>query len=119
MVRERDPHGVITMKQIGWRDEPAISYSATNAAFNGEKWECYLCHKKFNSVKALNSHLNSPTHKKKVYQCPNARAGCQKQFVSLAAFAAHLESEACGYTRFEQVQEQVTQIFDRGRMIGF
>ncbi|ESU17583.1 hypothetical protein FGSG_13847 [Fusarium graminearum PH-1] len=31
----------------------------------------------------------------------------------------HLESEQCGFMRFEDVQEVVSRIFDPGRMIAF
>ncbi|CAP93319.1 Pc16g06490 [Penicillium rubens Wisconsin 54-1255] len=68
-------------------------------AYNGSYWVCYLCKKKFNSGKALESHVNSPVHKEKVYHC--LKRGCPKEFHSLAGLFNHLESESCGFIRFE------------------
>ncbi|KAK6449405.1 hypothetical protein FP744_10005655 [Trichoderma asperellum] len=44
LVRKRDPHGVITNKQIQWRDEESSTYEANHLAYNGDAWECYICH---------------------------------------------------------------------------
>lgn len=119
MVRERDPYGVITNKQIGWHEDETVRYEATSRAFNGSYWECYICHSEFNSSNGLNMHLNSPKHKQKVYHCPNKRGGCGKQFVSLAALFNHLESEKCSYMRFEKVQQRVGTILDGRKLISF
>jgi Zinc-finger of C2H2 type len=119
MVRERDPHGVITNKQIGWREDEDVKYTATSRAFNGSFWECYMCHKEFNTANALNAHLNSPVHKQKVYRCPNLKDKCGKQFVSLAALFNHLESEACAFMRFEKVQQQVGGVLQGQKLIAF
>lgn len=117
MVRERDPHGVITNKQIEWHKEENVTYSASNRAFNGRHWECYLCHRTFNTIHGLNAHLNSPTHKQKVYHCPNGR--CAKNFVTLAGLFNHLESESCSFMRFEKVQRQVAAVLDGRKLIAF
>ncbi|KAL4912029.1 hypothetical protein BDW62DRAFT_195537 [Aspergillus aurantiobrunneus] len=53
MVRKRDPHGVITHKQIGWIDEENAHYSATTKTWNGDGYECYLCHREFRYITAL------------------------------------------------------------------
>ncbi|KAF8867574.1 hypothetical protein BD779DRAFT_1397994, partial [Infundibulicybe gibba] len=34
-----------------------VSYSATELSFNGVAYECYLCHRTFNKLASLNSHL--------------------------------------------------------------
>ncbi|KIV98690.1 hypothetical protein, variant [Verruconis gallopava] len=81
MIRERDQHGTITKKQIEWHQDENVKYSATKHAFNGSHWECYLCHKTFNTNNALNAHLSSPVHKQKVYHFPNSNAKCGKEFV--------------------------------------
>jgi hypothetical protein len=119
LIRQRDPHGVITTKQIGWHPEAAVSYEGTHRAFNGDAWECYICHRGFDSLRGLNQHVNSPIHKEKVYHCPNKRGGCDKQFVSLAALFNHLESESCSFMRFSAVQSHVGTILDGRRMIAF
>jgi hypothetical protein len=117
LVRERDPHGVITNKQITWDKETNVSYSATDYAWNGSAWECYLCHRPFGSRTSLNQHLNSPVHSQKVYHCPNGR--CHKEFVALAALFNHLESESCEFMRFEKVQQHVGTILQSNRLIAF
>ncbi|RHZ46007.1 C2H2-type zinc finger protein [Aspergillus thermomutatus] len=119
VVREHDPHGVITNKQIEWHKEDIVEYSATNSAFNGSSWECYMCHNKFKTVNALNAHLNSPVHKQKVYRCPNLKGKCEKQFVTLAGLFNHLESEACAFMRFEKVQLQVRGVLQGRNLIAF
>ncbi|OCL13649.1 hypothetical protein AOQ84DRAFT_282691 [Glonium stellatum] len=119
MIRERDPHGVITNKQIGWHKEENVKYSATNHAFNGYYWECYVCHNEYTTVNALNAHINSPSHKQKVYRCPNSKVQCGKQFVTLAGPFNHLESEACAFMRFENVQRQMTHVLQGRKLIAF
>lgn len=119
MIRERDPRGVITNKQIEWHKEENVKYSATNRAFNGSYWECYMCHNEFNTAKALNAHLNSPVHKQRAYHCPNAKGNCGRQFVTLAGLFNHLESEACAFIRFEKVQQQVSHVLQPRKLITF
>lgn len=119
MVRQSDPHGIITNKQLEWHKEEQGQYSATDRAYNGYGWECYLCHREFNSCNALNQHANSPVHQQKVYHCPDQRVMCGKQFVSLAGLFNHFESESCGFIRFErvqQVQQQLTDTITRRRL---
>ncbi|KAL4779081.1 hypothetical protein BJX76DRAFT_365554 [Aspergillus varians] len=117
MVRGRDPHGVITHKQIGWKEEENAQYSANFHSWNGDGYECYLCHREFRSVHSLNQHLNSSTHKQQVYHCPNR--GCAKPFAALAGLFNHLESESCAFMRFEKVQESVGSVFGGSRLIAF
>ncbi|KAK0363552.1 hypothetical protein LTR02_006202 [Friedmanniomyces endolithicus] len=119
IVRERDPHHLITNKQIGWHaeDSPSTTYSATDAAWNGYEWECYLCHRGFGTVRALDQHLNSSVHRQKTYHCP--KAGCGREFAALAALFGHWESESCGFMRFEKVQGRVGDVLSGGRLIGF
>lgn len=118
MVRERDPNGVITMKQIEWLEQNT-EYMFTDQAWNGSSWECYLCHREFAASGSLNSHLNSPAHQEKVYHCPNARGRCAREFVTLAALFNHLESESCSFMRFEKVQQHVGNVLNGNRMISF
>ncbi|UPK96644.1 hypothetical protein LCI18_007579 [Fusarium solani-melongenae] len=119
MVRDRDPHGVITNKQIKSHKREDIKYTATRSAYNGSAWECYICHKEFGAVNALSSHLNSPAHNEKVYHCPNTKSRCGKQFVSLAGFFNHLESETCGFMRFAKVQRRVGDVLQGRKLIAF
>ncbi|CAI7650869.1 unnamed protein product [Penicillium glandicola] len=103
MIQQLDPKGLVTNKQIEWDNETNMRYFATNRAFDGTNWVCYLCQRGFSSMAGLNAHLNSPVHKGKIYHCLNKR-GCGKEFVSLGALFSHLESESCGYLRFGEVQ---------------
>ncbi|PGH11809.1 hypothetical protein AJ80_06967 [Polytolypa hystricis UAMH7299] len=120
IIRERDPNGLITSKQIGWHTgEMNSTYSSTSSAYNGDSWECYICHREFKTVKSLDSHINSPIHKTKVYHCPNSRGRCERQFVSLAGMFNHLESESCDFMRFEKVQGQVANVLEGRRLISF
>ncbi|KAL7940269.1 hypothetical protein V8C42DRAFT_338026 [Trichoderma barbatum] len=118
VLHKRDPHSVITNRQIEWHEEVNVKYSATERAFNGVSWECYICHGKFRASKDLNAHLNSPVHRQKVYHCPNLKE-CKKQFTTLDALFKHLESESCSFMRFEKVQAQVENVFRGQKLIAF
>ncbi|KAJ5158992.1 Zinc finger C2H2 [Penicillium coprophilum] len=103
IIQQLDPNGVVCKKQIAWHDEENVTYSVTDNAWNGSFWVCYICKRGFNSRQALGSHVNSPVHKEKVYHCLNR--GCRKEFHSLASLFNHLESESCGFVRFDGVQQ--------------
>ncbi|EYE90133.1 C2H2-type zinc finger protein [Aspergillus ruber CBS 135680] len=117
MIRERDPHGVITKRQIEWHGRATAVYTATDRAFNGSHWECYICHRQFRLRHHLNQHLNSPVHQQKVYHCP--KRACAKEFVTLAGLFNHLESESCGMMRFENVQRHVGNVIQGRHLISF
>ncbi|KAJ3472816.1 hypothetical protein NLG97_g10698 [Lecanicillium saksenae] len=76
------------------------AYEVTERSWNGVGYECYLCRRVFGSLHGLSQHLNSPAHQEAIYHCPNPNC---RDFTSLAAIINHLESEACGFTRFEVV----------------
>lgn len=117
IVRRQDPNGLITNKQIEWHREQTSEYEVTDQAYNGNAWECYLCHRQFQMRHALTQHLNSPVHKQQVYHCPNFK--CSKQFVTLAALFNHLESEQCEFMKFQNVQKHVHGIVTGQRLISF
>ncbi|KAF2496626.1 hypothetical protein BU16DRAFT_525785 [Lophium mytilinum] len=120
-IRSRDTTGVITKKLLTYQDETAGQMFATTNTWNGSSYECYLCHRHFHQLQHLDQHLKSPVHKQRVYHCPK-KGSCGKEFVSLASLFNHLESESCGYTRFETVQQSVGGIMTgRGgqRLLGF
>lgn len=113
MLQQVDVSGVVTNKQIEWhKEEPHITYSASDRAFNGDAWECYMCHRRFSLRNGLNQHLNSPVHQQRVYHCPNRAGRCVKRFVTLAGLFNHLESESCEFIRFEKVQQVQQQLND-------
>lgn len=76
-----------------------------------------MCHRDFNTRRALDQHLNSPVHQQKIYHCPNRR--CGKEFVALAGMFGHLESESCSFMRFENVQKHVGNVLSGNRLITF
>ncbi|KAI9148815.1 Telomere zinc finger-associated protein [Paramyrothecium foliicola] len=118
MIRERDTRGLITNKTIAWQDEENVKYTATGRAYNGQYWECYLCHSEYYNMAGLNAHLNSAAHVGKVYRCPN-KASCGKQFSTLAGLFAHLESESCAFMRFEKVQQQLGLTLQGRNLVKF
>ncbi|KAK4182043.1 hypothetical protein QBC35DRAFT_510683 [Podospora australis] len=113
-VRIKDPNGLISKKLLAWAGSD-ITHEATERAWNGRSWECYICHRGFNTLKSLNQHLASPTHQQTLYHCPNRN--CGSDFKSLAAIINHLESESCGAMRFEQVQTKITSIVSSNRLL--
>ncbi|KAI0836912.1 hypothetical protein F5Y06DRAFT_304991 [Hypoxylon sp. FL0890] len=115
-VRMKDPTNLISKNLLGWKGSP--QYEATAEAWNGSAYECYFCHGQFKKLGSLNQHLSSPTHQQNLYHCPK-RAGCGREFSSLAALMNHLESESCGYTKFENVQRSVKDIVSSDRHITF
>ncbi|KAJ2982170.1 hypothetical protein NUW58_g6499 [Xylaria curta] len=116
-VRNKDPGGIITKNLIGWSGEK--QYEANDRSYNYSRqgWECYLCNRLFGSLPSLNQHLNSPTHQQSLYHCPNR--GCRGDFKTLAAIINHLESESCGYIRFEKVQQGIQNVIGGDRLITF
>ncbi|RYP80134.1 hypothetical protein DL769_002620 [Monosporascus sp. CRB-8-3] len=116
LVRRKDPNGLISKKLIDW--QPSSRYEASGRAWNGDGWECYICHRVFDTRHGLNQHLNSPIHQQNLYHCPN-RVGCGREFTSLAGVMNHLESESCGFTRFENVQNGIRNIVRGDRLIEF
>ena len=113
-----DPKGIITLKQITWHEGTRGTDEATDMAFNGSGWECYMCHRAFTTRHPLDQHLNSPAHRQEACRCPNGQK-CGKEFVALAALFNHQESESCAFMRFEKVQTQGGQILSSNRMITF
>ncbi|KAF4821373.1 hypothetical protein CGCSCA4_v008871 [Colletotrichum siamense] len=76
-----------------------------------------MCGNLYGKLNSLNQHLNSPVHQQSLYHCPNRH--CGREFTTLAATMNHLESESCGFMRFEAVQQNVGRILDSRRMIQF
>ncbi|PIL27734.1 transcription factor [Ganoderma sinense ZZ0214-1] len=91
--------------------EPTTTWWATERTWNGSAYECYLCHKTFRSLTALNAHLGSPAHGDKLYHCPREFGGCGKEYRNLSAILQHIEDPGrrCGVRRFDR---EVDRIFD-------
>lgn len=114
-VRNRDPDGLIANLLLNWSGSDV--YEVSELAWNSsvEAYQCYLCARLFTKISSLNQHLNSPVHQRELYHCPHRQ--CIKEFTTLAALVNHLESESCGYMRFESVQNNVGNLLDPRRMI--
>ncbi|KAM5541073.1 hypothetical protein V8D89_005384 [Ganoderma adspersum] len=84
---------------------------ATERTWNGSAYECYLCHRTFKSLVALNAHLGSPTHGDKLYHCPTQFGGCGTEYRTLGAILQHIEDPGrrCAVRRFDG---EVNRIFD-------
>jgi Zinc-finger of C2H2 type len=60
---------------LGRYEPPATTVTlATERSWNALSmaYECFLCHKTFNSLPWLNQHLQSPVHQDKIYKCPKS-----------------------------------------------
>ncbi|USW55679.1 Putative Zinc finger C2H2-type [Septoria linicola] len=117
IINQRDPHGLITNKQIAWHNDHNAQTIATTASWNGYGYECGLCRRAFNSLNSLNQHLSSPAHKQNIYHCPGRL--CGKQFKALAPLVNHMESESCGVMRFQKVQSSMQGVLTGQRMLAF
>ncbi|KAI0820128.1 hypothetical protein BC628DRAFT_1399031 [Trametes gibbosa] len=84
-----------------------IGQWATERAWNGSHYECYLCHRTYATLPALNQHLSSPAHAEKRYHCPSALYGCGAEFRTLSGFCQHVESDQCGVRRFRGEVDRV------------
>ncbi|EOD52465.1 putative zinc finger protein [Neofusicoccum parvum UCRNP2] len=117
-VCHRDPNGRITEKQLQQlmpENIQAVVESQWNpsSAFNGNGYECYICHRSFVRPEYLRQHVYSPVHQQPLYHCPNKQGLCGgRQFTTLAGLFSHLESETCNYMRFEDVQKAVQGCID-------
>lgn len=81
---------------------PVVHFSASEMAFNGKAYECYICHGTFTKLQFLNLHLNSPVHDADEFKCPKRK--CGKKFKLISSLIQHIESESCGVARFATVQ---------------
>lgn len=52
-----------------------------------------------------------------LYHCPSR--GCGRDFTTLAATINHLESESCGFMRFDDVQRGIGDMIAGGRLLGY
>jgi hypothetical protein len=118
VVRSYDTNNVITnpARMITNGAAPReVRYSSTGAAWNGDAYECYLCHKEYRTLIALNQHLSSPAHEEKMYVCP--LPACRAGFTTLSGLWSHIESEKCGVSKFKVVRNTLDGIVGRmGRL---
>jgi hypothetical protein len=104
IVQRLDRNNIITRPLLTMPGYGDIEMIATERAWNGYNYECYLCPREFQTLRALNNHIKSPVHEQAIYRCP--KASCGRQYKLLSGLIQHVESESCGVMRFNQVQQQ-------------
>ncbi|KAK7458015.1 hypothetical protein VKT23_009923 [Stygiomarasmius scandens] len=97
------PSITITKRIAGSAVPTVTAYAATELAFNGKAYECYLCHRTFSTLKTLNTHLSSPAHDAQEFKCPHDK--CKRKFKVLSALIRHIESECCGLAKLQSVRK--------------
>lgn len=119
IIRQKDPNGVIAKKLLEGSGPKTYERLANSNSWNPRRrgYECYLCHRLFNSLHGLDQHITSPVHQQSLYHCPNR--ACGRDFTTLAAVMNHLESESCNFMRFSAVQKNVQRIVNPRNMIQF
>lgn len=125
LVGRLDRNGVLTDPSRlleggpGTRGVEVTGVWATDRAWNGRDYECYLCtrYRGFRSLAALNQHLQSPAHADKRYRCPAVWHGCGKEFSTLSGFVQHVESEQCGVYRFKSRVDRAIDGLGSGRLL--
>ena len=96
-----------------------VSTLATERSWNGQAYECFLCHREFKTLVGLNDHLRSPVHEERMYRCPLGYAGCGAEFKALSALCQHVESETCGIRRFNrQMQDYLGDLTRNMNRLG-
>ncbi|GBE86770.1 hypothetical protein SCP_1000120 [Sparassis crispa] len=92
---------------------------ATERSWNGSSYECFLCHRTYRTLHALNMHLRSPAHADRIYRCPAAWRGCGREFRTLSALCQHVESEQCSVHRFSNEMQTVIDTFSSNLRIAY
>ncbi|KAF4564043.1 C2H2-type domain-containing protein [Pleurotus pulmonarius] len=97
-------------------DTTITTLIATEDSFDvlTSSYVCPICTHQFASLRALNTHLNSPAHDDKEFKCPKAK--CGREFKLISGFVQHIESGVCGASKMkgiEQYYEDLTAAFTR------
>ena len=120
LVARLDRGGILTdpARLIEYNSSSCVTgIWATQRAWNGTAYECYLCTRTFRSLDALNQHLRSPAHEDKRYRCPTVWHGCGEEFKTLSGFVQHVESEQCGVHRFKKRVDKAIDALGAGKLI--
>ncbi|KAK9490191.1 hypothetical protein V1508DRAFT_285004 [Lipomyces doorenjongii] len=72
LVRQLDRNNVITRPMLTMPGYDNVETIATELAWNGYGYQCYLCTKHFQTLHGLNNHLKSPVHQQNIYHCPKS-----------------------------------------------
>ncbi|KAF8899325.1 hypothetical protein BD779DRAFT_76725 [Infundibulicybe gibba] len=119
IVQQYDQNHIITdpSRLLTGSGGVEYSYSATNAAWNGSKYECYLCHNTYRALSSLNQHLASPRHQDSIYVCPLNT--CRSRYSTLSGLCQHIESERCGVLKFRPVRRVMDNLVSGMNRIAF
>jgi hypothetical protein len=88
-----------TSRRVEGGTPRVMSHYVTERAFNGTAYECYLCHRTFRTLGALNSHVSSLAHDANEFRCPK----CEGEYKLISGLMQHIESEGCGIAKFQAV----------------
>ncbi|CAG8978481.1 hypothetical protein HYALB_00005056 [Hymenoscyphus albidus] len=103
-IRRIDRTYRITKPQLGLRLGPygVKRGQASEVAWNGKAYGCYLCPRGFATLFSLNRHLGSVAHEQDLYNCP--KPTCGRKYKLLSGLIMHVESESCNVMPFSKVQ---------------
>ncbi|KAI6015663.1 hypothetical protein EDC04DRAFT_2578163 [Pisolithus marmoratus] len=118
-VRDMDRNNAIIdpSRLLTAGDNTSVDYIATERSWNGNAFECVLCHSRFAALRDLNRHLASPRHQSKIYKCP--LSSCGVHFRTLSALCQHVESEKCGIMKFQVVKRTLDSMLTGIGRIGY
>lgn len=80
-------------------DNDDDNYIRRSKTRRGGWYVCPVCRAAFPRPQALQSHLNSPVHDERIYQCKAALDGCGAAFATLAGLLQHVEGGQCAVDR--------------------
>ncbi|KAF9028795.1 hypothetical protein BDZ89DRAFT_1065892 [Hymenopellis radicata] len=116
---EHGPGGEIASPNtlgLGMRSTTITTVSATEDAFDGDGYVCWVCERSFRDLEGLNKHLSSPAHDSLTFKCPR----CENQFKMISSLIQHLESETCGLARITAVEDEANILSAQfARLLGF
>ncbi|THH04290.1 hypothetical protein EW145_g5627 [Phellinidium pouzarii] len=110
-----NPARMITGPNGASRFEEEPEYWATERAWNGWAYECFLCNGEFQTLRALDAHLKSQRHRQSIYRCP--MSSCGNEYKALSALSQHIESGSCGVKKNRQVQNVMNRLTSGMRSI--
>ena len=95
------------------RSAGQYAYEVTHNDYceQSDTWDCSICQREFNSMGALEQHLNSGVHEGDLYRCQ----GCERTFRNLSSLNQHVTMTDCSTRAARQVR---TLLDDASRQQG-
>jgi len=115
VVVRLDAHSIITNPNRliagpdGYKPPEPTHPLATESAWNGSSWSCFLCSSVFKSLRGLNCHLTSQVHDEAIYRCPN-KGTCKREFKALSLLCAHVQTNKCGVNQMLYAKEAMESL---------